>query len=159
MKSIIRAVATTAIIGVSSVANAEPAFEAIVPEGQERVVEEYKFSPAVRAGDFIFLAGVVAGLPADENGEMAPASEENLIASYERAFLRIEEILNEAGASWADVVDMTTYHTDLPEQIDAFFVVKDRYQSEPYPAWTAIDIDRLFPDRGVTEIKVTAYKP
>lgn len=81
------------------------------------------------------------------------------VAAYERAFARIEEILNAAGAEWSDVVDMTTCHTDMPSQIAAFSMVKARYQSEPYPAWTAIDIDRLYPDRGVTEIKVTAYKP
>ncbi|NNE40537.1 MAG: hypothetical protein HKN14_06425, partial [Marinicaulis sp.] len=40
--------------------------EAIVPEGFESVVSQFHYSPAVRAGDFIYLAGIVAGLPQDE---------------------------------------------------------------------------------------------
>ncbi|MGF1456223.1 MAG: hypothetical protein ACFB6R_12720 [Alphaproteobacteria bacterium] len=29
----------------------------------------------------------------------------------------------------------------------------------PFPAWTAIDIDRLYPDGGLVEIKVVAHVP
>lgn len=134
--------------------------EAIVPDGSERVVEQYGFSPAVRAGDFVFLSGVVAGLPMDEaTGEMIPATEANLIAAYERAFAHIAMILGEAGASWEDVVDMTTYHTELVPQLDALITVKNQYTAPPHTAWTAIDVDRLLPDGGITEIKVTAYAP
>ena len=28
----------------------------------------------------------------------------------------------------------------------------------PYPAWTAIDVDRLIPERGITEIKIVARR-
>ena len=153
-----------ALAAITTGANAEgsnqPNIEAIVPEGMEFLVEQYTYSPAVRAGDYVYLAGVVATLPISEEGDLAPSTPENLTAAYESAFKEIETILSEAGASWADVVDMTTYHTDeLHKQIDAFIPVKNRYQSEPYPAWTAIDIDRLYPDGGITEIKVTAYAP
>ena len=163
MQRLIHSLASLAALALASGAHAQnqtPAIEAIVPEGMERIVESFTYSPAVRAGDFVFLAGFVASLPADENGEMVPATEENLIAAYESAFQQIERVLNEAGASWRDVVEMTTYHKDdLRGQVDAFLVVKNRYQAEPYPAWTAIDIDRLYPDRGVTEITVVAYAP
>jgi enamine deaminase RidA (YjgF/YER057c/UK114 family) len=53
---------------------------------------------------------------------------------------------------------MTTYHTDLPSQLDPFVKVKARYVTAPYPTWTAIDIDRLVPDGGLVEIKVIARK-
>ncbi len=156
-------IAMFAALAVTSGAHAEdqpPAIEAIVPEGMEVMVEQLTYSPAVRAGDFVYLAGVVAGLPMDENGAMVDANPENLTAAYERAFAHIDIILKEAGASWRDVVEMTTYHTDdLQKQVDAIIPVKNRYQAEPYPAWTAIDIDRLYPDNGVTEIKVVAYAP
>jgi enamine deaminase RidA (YjgF/YER057c/UK114 family) len=36
--------------------------------------------------------------------------------------------------------------------------VKHRYVHAPYPAWTAIDVDRLLPDKGLTEIKIVAVK-
>ncbi|MEM9232890.1 MAG: RidA family protein [Pseudomonadota bacterium] len=134
--------------------------EAIVPAGMESTVENYSYSPAVRAGDMVYLAGVVAGLPLNpETGEMVEATPENLDAAFDRAFSHIGDILAEAGADWDDVVDMTTYHTDMPGQINVFLEVKNRYMQPPHTAWTAIDIDRLFPDTGITEIKITAYAP
>lgn len=132
---------------------AEPP-QPIVPKGLERQVRDYGFSPAVRAGDFIFVSGVVAGIEKD-----AQTTPETMAAGYERAFSRLEEILGAAGASWRDVAEMTTYHTDLPAQASVFMAAKNRRMAEPYPAWTAIDVDRLWPDNGITEIRLTVYKP
>jgi hypothetical protein len=36
--------------------------------------------------------------------------------------------------------------------------VKHRYIRPPFPAWTAIDIDRLVPDGGLVEIKLVARR-
>jgi enamine deaminase RidA (YjgF/YER057c/UK114 family) len=66
--------------------------------------------------------------------------------------------LKRSGSSFDGVVDMTTFHTDLPAQFEGFRKVKDRYIREPFPAWTAIDIDRLVPDGGLVEIKVVARR-
>jgi enamine deaminase RidA (YjgF/YER057c/UK114 family) len=126
----------------------------IVPDGLERQVEEFGFSPAVRAGDFIFVSGVVAGI--EKGVEPTPEAVE---AGYQRVFARLEEILVAAGAEWSDVAEMTTYHTDLPAQGEIFIRVKNRRMTAPYPAWTAIDVDRLWPDNGITEIRLTVYKP
>ncbi len=135
-----------------------PAIEAIVPEGMGSTLEQFQYSPAVRAGDFVYLAGVVAGLEM-EGGVVLDPSDENMERSYRNAFAHIERVLQAAGADLADVVEMTTYHTDLRDQGDAFMTVKRELISEPYPAWTAIDVDRLWPDGGITEIKIVAYAP
>ncbi|NWG54604.1 MAG: RidA family protein [Hydrogenophilaceae bacterium] len=127
-----------------------PVREAIVPPGWEEARDVLHYSPALRSGDFVFLSGVVAGLREGEEGEAG------MTAAFDRAFRALGGVLAAAGADWDDVVEMTTYHTDLPAQIAAFAAVKDRYIREPYPAWTAIDIDRLYPDNGVVEIKLTA---
>lgn len=37
----------------------EDAIEAIVPDDMERVLEGFQYSPAVRAGDYIFVSGIV----------------------------------------------------------------------------------------------------
>lgn len=124
--------------------------QVIVPEGWEGAYNSLHYAPAVRAGDWLILSGVVAGLAPDE-------TEADFDASFARAFDAIGGILKEGGADWGDVVEIITYHTDMPAQIETFGAVKDRYIKEPYPAWTAIDIDRLYPDRGIVEIKVTAY--
>ena len=112
--------------------------------------EKYGFSDAVIVGDMIYLSGVVAGFAPGET-DMVPA--------YDRAFRHIGKILARAGASWADVVDVTTFHTDVKAQLDAMNTARARYMKAPYPAWTAIGVSRLLPDTGLTEIKVIARKP
>ena len=111
--------------------------------------EEYGFAQAVIHGDTVYVSGVVAGLRPGETDQSV---------AFDRAFRAIADILKRAGSSWDDVVDMTTYHTDLPAQMDAFRAVKARYVHAPYPAWTAIDVDRLAPEGGIVEIKVVAKR-
>lgn len=125
----------------------------VVPARPEhrRVFTEWGFAEAVIDGDRVWLSGVVAGL---RQGETAADAE----AAYDRAFRMLGDVLERSGSSFDGVVEMTTYHTDLPAQMDVFMKVKHRYIREPFPAWTAIDIDRLVPDRGLVEIKLVARR-
>lgn len=75
-------------------------------------------------GDHIWLSGVVAGL---RPGETLADQE----AAYDRAFKRIGGVLERAGASFDGVVELTTFHTDLPAQIERFKCVKNRYIRGP----------------------------
>lgn len=142
---------------------ATPAFaeppEPIVPKGLEWQVKDYGFSPAVRAGEFIFVSGVVAGYAIGEDGRPVAPSDAAIEAGFERAFIRLEEIIKAAGADWSDVAEMTSYHTDLPAQGRILMAVKAKRMKEPYPAWTAIDVDRLWPDNGFAEIRLTLHAP
>lgn len=118
-------------------------------EGARRFQEEWGFSDAIVAGDTIYMSGIVVGL---REGEA-------LEAAYDRAYRGIGEILARVGASWNDVVDITSYHTDVTQQMEAMVAVHRRYVRAPFPAWTAIDVDRLIPERGITEIKIVARRP
>lgn len=111
---------------------------------------QYGYADAVIAGDMIYLSGVIAAPRPGETG-FRPA--------YERAFASIAATLKRAGASWDDVVDLTSFHTDLAGQIADCAAVKDRYVKAPFPAWTAIGIVKLFEAEGITELKVVARKP
>lgn len=123
--------------------------EALVPSEMESLYQDYHFAPAVRAGDFLYLSGVIAS--ARDGGADTEAK------AYDLAFQEIEGLLNLEGASWEHVVEIETFHTDLPSQMSIFVEVKDRYILEPYPAWTAVDVDRLVPENALAEIKVVAY--
>ncbi len=112
--------------------------------------QEWGFANAVVSGDTVTLSGVVAGLRPGET---------DLKASYTRAFERIGGVLRSAGVSWDDVVDITSFHTDLATQMPAIVAVKNQYVRPPYPSWTAIQVVRLIPDNGITEIKIVARKP
>ncbi|MBL8652474.1 MAG: RidA family protein [Sphingopyxis sp.] len=124
----------------------------LMPENAEaRAFQEaVGFADAVIAGDTVYLSGVVAA-PRDGEAGLEPA--------FERAFGRIADVLARAGVSWDDVVEMTTFHTDLPAQIDAFVAVKNRHVKGPPPAWTAIGISRLYEPTAIVEVKVIARKP
>ena len=125
----------------------------VMPERPEhrRVFTEWGFAEAVIDGDRVWLSGVVAGVRPGQT--MADA--EN---AYDNAFRMLGQILERSGTSFDGVVEMTTYHTDLPAQMDGFMKVKHRYIREPFPAWTAIDVDRLVPDGGLVEIKLVARR-
>jgi enamine deaminase RidA (YjgF/YER057c/UK114 family) len=112
--------------------------------------QEWGYADAVITGDTVYLSGVVAGLRPGET---------DLKLAYERSFTRIGEILKRSGASWDDVVDITTYHTDLTSQMPAIVAVKNKYIVAPPPAWTAIGVSRLIPGNGITEIKMVARLP
>jgi len=111
--------------------------------------ERYGFSDAVIAGDTIYLSGIVAG--------RAPG-ETSLEPGFERVFRHIERILARAGSSLADIVDVTSFHTDVVGQIEAMSAVQRRLLGSPPPAWTAVQVTRLLPDGGLAEIKIVARR-
>ena len=118
-------------------------------EGARADQERFGYADAVVAGDLIFLSGIVAG--------QAP-NETSLTPAYERVFRIVGRILERAGAGYGDIVDVTSFHTDISAQIDAYSEVQKRFLGSPPPAWTAIDVDRLLPDGGITEIKIVARR-
>ena len=112
-----------------------------------KLEQDWGFSDAIVTGDTIYLSGVVAGVREGET---------DLKLGYTRAFERIGDILKNAGATWDDVVDITSFHTDLITQMPAIVAVKNNYVKPPFPAWTAIQVARLIPSNGITEIKIVA---
>ena len=117
---------------------------------ERKFQQDWGYADAVIVGDAVYLSGVVVGLRGGET-DLKPA--------YERAFAKIGKILERSGASWDDVVDITSYHTDLTTQMPAIVAVKNKYVKAPPPAWTAIGVSRLIPNSGITEIKMVAKLP
>jgi enamine deaminase RidA (YjgF/YER057c/UK114 family) len=149
-----RLIILAAMISLSATAHAGARQDAKVimsdiPQAR-KYQDEWGFADAVVTGDTIYLSGVVAGLRPGET---------DLQVAYDRAFQRIGKILERAGAGWDDVVDITSFHTDLKAQMPAIVAVKNKYVHAPPPAWTAIQVVRLIPDNGITEIKIVAKVP
>lgn len=69
------------------------------------------------------------------------------------------KVLLSDNLSWHDVVDITSFHTDLKVQMPVTVAVKSKYVRTPPPALTAIQVVRLIPDAGTTEIKIVAKLP
>jgi enamine deaminase RidA (YjgF/YER057c/UK114 family) len=118
-------------------------------EEARRSQEQFGFADAVTAGDKVYLSGIVAVLNEGET---------DIEASFERVYQRVGSILKRAGVSWDDIVDITSFHTDVTTQIEPMVKVQKRYIKSPPAAWTAIGIDRLIRPNGITEIKFVAQR-
>lgn len=123
----------------------------IVPEESRPIYEAWGFAPAVRIDNVIYVSGVVAVL------EGEGSYEERYARGLVRAFASIDAVLKEAGSSLDDVVDITTFHTDLQRQLQTAVKIRMQAMKPPHPAWTAVGTTALAIPDGVTEIKVIAH--
>ena len=125
--------------------------DAIFPPNRTALYEKHGYSAAVRSGDMLYVSGQVGSL---EDGSAEPDFERQV----QQAFNNLEAVLAAAGASFDDVVDITSFHTDPEQQLPTVLAAKAKaFPSKPYPAWTAIGVNWL---AGFDfEIKVIARIP
>ncbi|MBN3769922.1 MULTISPECIES: RidA family protein [Burkholderia] len=121
----------------------------IIPPGFKAWYDTYHFAPATRVGDTIWVSGQV-GIGAD----MRPG--DGVQAQARIAFESLKAILVEAGASLADVVELTTFHTDLRAEVEAFGAVKDEYFPDRFPSWTAVGVTQLALPELCVEVRAVA---
>jgi enamine deaminase RidA (YjgF/YER057c/UK114 family) len=124
--------------------------EAIIPAGMEAVYEKIRYAPAIKAGNTIYVSGQIGR-------DSAMRRVEDREAQMVQAFENLKLVLAAAGASLSDVVDLTTFHTDMRD-LPLFMRVRDRYlDSHPLPAWTAVGAHMLGGEAGYfIEIKAVA---
>lgn len=123
----------------------------IVPPAFANFPRDWHFSPGIDCGDFVFFSGVT-GAHADLS--LAADSETQFRDTFE--FLKVN--LAEAGLTFAQIVEMTSYHVDLRKHLALFIKVKDELIAEPYPAWTAIGVSELITPGTLVEIRVIAKR-
>ncbi len=125
----------------------------IVPPDMQNLHERFHYSPGVKAGNLLFVSGQVGR---DENLQVVQGKE----AQFAQAFENVKKVLAAAGATFDEVVEMVTYHTDMKD-LELFIQVRDRYVTnrDRYPAWTAIGTTALAMPGLLAEIKCTAVLP
>lgn len=107
-------------------------------------------SPAVRAGDFIYISGQV---PTGPDGVIVPGGIE---AQTRKVLDNMQAALSLAGATLADVVKTTVILADARD-FGAFNKVYGTYFPQDPPARTTLEA-RLMIDIRV-EIEAVAYRP
>lgn len=111
--------------------------DAIFPPGRQALYEMHRYSAAIRSGDLLFVSGQVGSR---EDGSPEP----DFAIQVQLAFDRLNAVLQVAGASFDDVVDVTTFHTDPEKQFETVMTVRDRaIGAPPYPNWTAVGVTWL----------------
>lgn len=108
------------------------------------------YSPALRAGDFLFVSGQIPLDP--ETGQLVAG---DVSAQAERVLKNLGAVLAAAGASFGEVVRTTIYLVDLAH----FGVVNEiygRYFRDPYPARATLQVSAL-PRGALVEIDAIAF--
>lgn len=123
--------------------------QSINPPPTQVFYDNFHFSQATRVGDMIWVSGQV-GI----DGAMKPG--EGIEEQAQLAFQALKSILEAAGASLADVVELMTFHTEMQDDMPTFAKVKDQYFPDRYPSWTAIGISQLALPELRVEIRAVA---
>ncbi|ALP67440.1 MULTISPECIES: RidA family protein [Paraburkholderia] len=125
--------------------------EIIVPNGMEQIVERAGYAPAVRVGTTVFCAGQVGRT---RELEVIHDPEAQFLACWEN----LKTLLDAAGCTFEDVVEMTTYHVQMSVHMSVFREVKNRVFPRGKCAWTAIGVSELAHPGLLAEIKCVAIQ-
>jgi len=118
----------------------------------EALAKNRPFSEAVRAGDFLILAGQLGDDPA--TGKVVPGG---IRAEARQTLNHVKAVLERNGASLNDVVKCTVFLADISEW-GAFNEVYREFFKAPYPARSALGANGLALGARV-ELECMAYQP
>jgi enamine deaminase RidA (YjgF/YER057c/UK114 family) len=125
------------------------------PEELGPPMGQYTHVTRVRANEFLFVAGMLSG---DAAGNVIGEGEFDVQTA--QVFRNIEAALKSAGASWANVVQFTTYlvHSqDIPKFMQ--FRLREFPKMFPdgkYPPNTLLIVDRLVREAFLVEVQTIA---
>jgi len=137
--------------------------EVILPTPfDKQAYDDYGYAAIRRAGDQVYISGVVIGRRPDEGKDVAAFKDQ-----ARRGFRRIGAYLKAAGLTFDDVAMINSFHVwDGPnftgtraEQFKAFEEVKAEFMKGPNPAWTAVGVTSLLGDTGIVEVQMIAHVP
>ena len=121
------------------------------PPGLAKPAGPYALVTTVETpGRLVFCSGAIA---LDEQGRIV--GEGDIVAQTEQVMLNLRLALEAAGATFADVVKINSYVTDV-ELYPQIAPVRARFLSEPYPASTLVEVPRLLYPQLLIEIEAIA---
>ena len=122
--------------------------DAVFPANPHALFERHRYSPAVRSNGHLFVSGQVG---ARQDGTPEP----DLAAQVQLAFDNLNAILEAAGCTFDDVVDVIVFIVDPEKHFETIWpVLQKNWGEKPYPTITGVGVTWL---AGFTfEIKVTA---
>jgi enamine deaminase RidA (YjgF/YER057c/UK114 family) len=125
--------------------------DVVFPPGRHALYERNRYSPAIKSDGFLFVSGQVGSR---EDGSPEP----ELQAQVRLAFNNLNAILNAAGCTFDDVVDVTVFMVDPQAKFERIWEVVPEFWGEaPHPTITAVGVTWLY---GFDfEIKVIAKLP
>ncbi|HZX80149.1 MAG TPA: Rid family hydrolase, partial [Lysobacter sp.] len=116
---------------------APPSREHFAPRGMEASYHRFHYSPVVRVGDTVTVSGIPAAI-----GDTYEARVRHMFES-------LKAHLATAGATMADVVEITTFHAGPSDaqafgaEFATFAPIHHEYFPNHYPAWSAVAVSAL----------------
>jgi enamine deaminase RidA (YjgF/YER057c/UK114 family) len=107
----------------------------------------------VDGGRTVYIAGQV---PLDQHGQLVGAGD--FAAQVRQTFENLKAALVAGGSSFSDVVQMTTYVTDM-SQIDTYRKIRNEYMTGPLPTATLVEVKGLFRKEVMLEVNAVAVVP
>jgi 2-aminomuconate deaminase len=108
------------------------------------------FPHAKRVGDFLFLSGIG---PRKRGTKEIPAGFESQVLAV---FENVRLVLEDAGARWDDIVDVTVFLTDMKADFPTFNRLYAEHFATNRPTRTTVEVGAL-PTPIDVELKVIAY--
>lgn len=118
---------------------------------------------ARRVGNLLFLSGIgprergskaIPGVTLDEQGNVV---DHDIVVQTRSVMRNIKAVLDAAGASWDDIVDVCVYLTDMQRDFATFNAVYAEYfKGDNRPTRTTVEVGAL-PTPIAVELKVVAY--
>lgn len=122
------------------------------------------FPHAKRVGNLLFLSGIgprvrgskeIPGVTLDSNGNITSY---NIETQCRAVFENVRFVLEDAGASWDDIVDVTVFLTDMKNDFATYNRIYPEYfagAGKPNPTRTTVEVGAL-PTPIAIELKVIA---
>lgn len=127
-------------------------YEAVLPASGWS--DKFTFSPAVRAGNLLFISGMTAS---DPKGRLV--GENDIVRQTEYIFEKMGAVLAAAGADFSHVVETVDYFTDLEGYARTAEVRRKVFGAAPWPAATGVRVAGLIRPGALIEIKALAVLP
>lgn len=127
------------------------AIEAVVTEHAPAALGPYSAGVTAPLRSVISVSGQLGIVP--ETGELAG---DDVVAQTRQSLTNVRAVLEAAGASMADVADVTVLLDDIAD-FNAMNEVYAEFFEEPYPSRAAFEVAAL-PKGAKVEIKVVAYR-
>ncbi len=133
--------------------------DSIQPSRAPEPVGAYPYTR--RVGNLLFLSGVgprergnphIPGNVMDEQGRLVA---HDIAAQCHAVFRNVRLILEEAGSSWANLVDVTVFLTDMKQDFATYNRIYADYFADNQPCRTTVEINAL-PTPIAIELKCIA---
>jgi reactive intermediate/imine deaminase len=121
-----------------------------VPELAEPISH---YTDAVRAGDLLFVSGFV---PVDGEGRLVGG--DDVVAQARQVLSNLGAVLAAGGATFADVVKVTVYLTDIADRA-RINPVRQEFFGGARPASTLVEVSALAVPGAKLEIEAVALIP